>query len=205
MKDGVTDHCAGEETPSEQQICAENWLADVRDYSLRALIAPCLGASDQFACWEDWTEDLSVHFGNYRAGWNAILLAVTDDADVKVRFNGMNDCISDAGYEPLDANVPPPWQQIDPDKVSVKPNRTASEREALAAHKERMRAVDQCAVEAWFYEAQDAQWLAEIQRLFVDAPEQALALKDEGIIDILEEPGAAPFLTVWGLMGGSSE
>ena len=205
LTDAVTEHCAGEETPSEKQICADNWLADVKEYTLRELTAPCLSASDQSVCWEDKIEGLWEHLDNYRAGWNAILLAVTDDADVKVRFNGMNDCISAAGYRPLDANAPPPWQQIDPDKVSIKPNRTASEREAFAAHLARTEAVDQCAVEVEFYEALDAQWLQEIQELFVSAPEQVQALKAEGIIGLLEEPGAAPFLIIGGPAGGSSE
>ena len=60
----------------------------------------------------------------------------------------------------------------------------------------RLRAINQCALDVGLYAAQDTKWLAEIQRLFVADPEKVRPLKDEGIIDILQQPGPAPFLTL---------
>ena len=46
------------------------------------------------------------------------------------------------------------------------------------------------------YAAQDTAWQEEIWRIFHgDDPDRIGPLKEEGIIDILEEDGPAPFLT----------
>lgn len=196
---GVHSQCSGIGTGEEQQACAVEWLADVQSYLMREFSAPCIGAEDRAQCADDMAVAMSGHFRDFNAAWNSILIAVTDDGDVKARFARMNTCVEDLGYEALDPNIPPPWQQINPDNVEVKPNRTASEQEALAAHIARLRAVHQCSLASGLYEMQDTKWQSEIQDLLTDAPEQAEAMKNEGIIEILEEPGAAPFLTLRGL------
>ena len=54
---------------------------------------------------------------------------------------------------------------------------------------------DQCAKQVGLYEAQDAAWLAEVTKLAREDPAKAQPLLEWGILEILEQPGVAPFLT----------
>ncbi len=196
----VVENCLGTGTATVEKACATNRLADVQSYSIRALFIPCSAISDNDAragCTEEALERTNTHFVRLRSTWNAILATVEADGEVKAKFREMGDCVQNLGHERPDASVPLSWHQIDPDKVEilVKPDRSDTDAAAHAAEA-RLRAINQCALDVGLYAAQDTKWLAEIQRLFVADPEKVRPLKDEGIIDILQQPGPAPFLTL---------
>ena len=108
----------------------------------------------------------------------------------------MSACVSDAGYEPPDPAWPLSWQQIDKDKVDLKALRSND----TAQKEQRLRVINQCALDEGLYDAQDAAWMATIRDMFREDPESVVALKESGVLSALEESGPAPFLTIRQLM-----
>ena len=188
--------CADSGTSDQQLTCAKSFLADVKSYTIRETMVPCLAITntdDQSDCRETAWAEAADHTQTFRDTWPNILDAVHVDADVKARFNATNQCISGAGKGPLE-DKPVPWQQIDPEKV--KHIARATDAAELDAQLSRAKVIHQCSITQGLYAAQETAWIAELQRLFLDDPDSVQPLFEEGIKDILEADGIAPFLTI---------
>ena len=86
-----------------------------------------------------------------------------------------------------------PWQRYEsPDEFEKREERYTEEEKEYRL--ELAEPSDQCAKQSGLYEAQDAAWLVEVERLVKEEPEEAKPLVDAGVLRVLKEPGVAPFL-----------
>ena len=192
----VRDTCRGTGTTWEEQQCAYREIEDFKDYGFREVIGPCVAISERGArqeCFAGTAEAAHAHNRNLILVWNDIVAAVDADPEVKVRYRAMVECVRGAEHKPPDPSYPLSWQQIDESKIELKQYRGPDEKEAA---NRRLRAVNQCALDTGLYQAQDDAWRAEIWRIFQENPDRIAPLKFEGVIDLLDEPGPAPFLTI---------
>ena len=196
----VMQNCLGTGTTREERACADDRLADVKSYALRRVYHRCGGVSDRDdhqECMREVGEAYKVHWQSFFVIWNEVLLAVESDSEVKERFRAMAECVEDQGYDPPDGQRPFGWQEMDPKRVEgLKPHRGATTEEKIAAEKERVKTINQCATDTGLYAAQDTKWQAEIRRIAREDPDRVVPLKQEGVIEVLEEDGPAPFLTI---------
>ena len=194
----VTQHCQGVGGTDEERACADARLADVKDYSNRAAFTPCYAISDRAdarKCARETSESFEAHHLNLLDVWNGILLAVHSDAEVKERFRATAQCVGDLGYDVPKDDRPFTWQEIDPKRLDgFKLYRDATTEQQIADEEERLAAINQCAADTGLYDAQDSKWQAEISRIAAENPDRLIPLKQEGIIDLLQEDGPAPFL-----------
>ena len=196
VMEDVADACrgTGEGTEDEKQ-CAISRVADVPAYTLRELLTPCVGITDEddyAQCYEQSFIAWGQHAIAFNSVWNEILLATVDDANVKFAFASLASCVRDAGYEPPDADSPLPWQEKD--EARAEANRT--NKRTIIDDTERLRVIDQCALSSRFYEAQEEKWISEIERLMASDPERVRPLLQEGVDDALNAPGVPAFLTI---------
>ena len=196
----VREHCSGIGTTEKEKQCAYQRLAEFKDYALREVHTFCVAVSDlddRRQCIEEAGAEYLAHTGALIGVWNSIIDAVEDHPDVKAAYRAMAECIVDAGYKAPGVGKLLPWQQLDDSKVDVSPYRAEGATGPLSEAEARLlRVTDQCGREEGLYLAQDEAWQEEIRRIFQsDTPERIKPLKEEGIIDILDEPGPALFLT----------
>lgn len=189
-------------TAYQEFSCAKNALANVESYILREYMVPCMAISttqERDQCRQDVGAAYAAHTRKFEETWTTILYAVHDDDDVKLRRAAADQCVREAGKEPLD-DEPFPWQQMDEEKTrKYKVEMTTAEREALVA---RYRVIDQCATSQGLYESQEGTWINELQRLSMENPDAVRPLFDEGIKTILEEDGIALLLSLDPPSGG---
>ena len=196
MMEDVANVCrgAGDGTEDEKR-CARSRLADVPAYSLREVLVPCAGISDEddlAQCNEQSLVNAGQHYTNLRSVWNDILMATVDDANVKHAFAALATCIREAGYDPPDGASPLPWQEKD----ETKGDDDAVRKRSIIDDNVRLMAIDRCAITTRFYEAQKDKWLSEIYRPAASDPHSVEPLLMEGMDDVLTEPGVPPFLTI---------
>ena len=194
LMNDVEDACSGVGggTADEKQ-CAVNRLSDVRSYMIRNAITPCAAVSDRDdreVCKQESLQAAGEHQRAFRAVWNEILLTVRDDAKVKETFRSMAQCVVDAGYEAPSGSQPFPWQEAD----RKRPNR--ERRDPDLVNGERLLAINQCSIDTGYYEEQEAVWRSELRRLAVEDMEKVSPLFEEGLHDIIDLPGPAPFLVL---------
>ena len=192
----VQQHCRGTGTSQEEKACAVSRLANVRSYFMREMGPACMAISDQNAqaqCQEDFWLASITHQESLLTIWNVILDAVSTNPEVKVHYSAMVRCVREQGYEPPRYAGRLTWQEIDKDRIPEKPQRSKTER---VSHRERLRVINQCALDTKLYDTQDEKWQAEIRGRFNADPAPLRPLKEEGILAILEEPGPARFLII---------
>ena len=180
------------EGSADELSCAKARLADVRSYFLRNVIVPCGAISDQAAresCKADSYRATEEHVRNFRTVWNEILDATIDDARVKRAFLGMSECVQREGHTPPPSGITFPWQEFEPEREG-----RSKEHDAALARGERVDVINRCSHESGYYQAQEDRWVAEMTRMFNDDPERVRPLLEEGLDDILNLPGPAPFL-----------
>ena len=195
----VYDECYGTGSTWEEKQCAYRELEDFKDYGLRWGLTVCAGISDdedRDACNLERAEAFWTHLRDLIAIWNEITAAVDVHPKVKAAYVETVACIEGKGKEPP-GSISLPWQQIDLTKKSARAHqrRNASEDERRAETK-RYSVINQCALDTEFYAAQDLAWQEEIWRIHREDPDRVRSLAEAGVIDILEEPGPAPFLTI---------
>ena len=193
LQDDVREHCSGIGTPTQERDCADNRLEDVQNYYMRVWLVPCVaisGVREQQRCKDESEAAYKAHRSAFISTWDTVLRAVTDDPQVRARFQLVGECVKGLGFEAPDASVPLPWHQIDPISFStalVPPGEPA----ARDAENQRRSAINHCALAVGLYEVQDAKWRSKIKRL---SGSERKPLENEAVIDSLEEPGPAPFL-----------
>ncbi len=102
-------------------------------------------------------------------------------------------CLERLGHEKINPELLFPWQMLE----SPKDNDERESRyttEEKASRLELWEPANQCAKQSGLYEAQDATWLAEVERLAQEEPESAKPLLDAGLLKVLKQPGIAAFL-----------
>ena len=193
--DTIIATCKGiGETPEEVQ-CADEQIQGYASYNLRMAFttcAPITRRDDYKECYDGIIRTINTHDTAFHSLWNEVTAAADGDSRVKTTYHGMSDCVREAGYEPLPSNSLIPWQQLDADKIDTKAYRSQDP----AQRELRLRAMNQCALETKFYQVQDDVWREVLGRIASENPERLISFKEEGIIEILDEPGPAPFLTI---------
>ena len=192
----VQQHCKGIGTAQDEYACAASRLANVRSYNIREMGPACMAISDQDAqaqCQEDFWLASITHQESLLTIWNAILDAVSTNPEVEVHYSAMVRCVREQGYEPPRSAGLLTWQEIDKDRLPENQQRSKTER---VTDEQRMRVINQCALDSKLYDTQDEQWQAEIRERFNTDPETVRSLKEEGLLAILEEPGPAMFLII---------
>ena len=88
----VSQNCLGTGTTREERACADDRLADVKNYGVRGGYARCYGISDLDdgrECGLEVRDAFKVHQRSFHAIWNEVLLTVESDSEVKERFGAM--------------------------------------------------------------------------------------------------------------------
>ena len=194
----VRDNCQGVGNTLQEKQCAYERLEGIEDYTMREYLSPCAAITnpgDYRQCYDEAIETVRVHSENLYSIWNDLISITSADPDVKTKYGDLNECVREAGHEPPDPNYHLPWQQIDGSKLQPNRGPDAAE-EDRAAQIARAQVMNQCGLDTGFFMAQDTAWRSEIHNIFRETPERIRPLKEEGIIDLLNEPGPAPFLQV---------
>ena len=195
----VSDNCAGygDGSSDAEHDCGVNRLVDMKSYFLREVGIPCVGISEEQAriqCYQDTMAKADAHLRTLWSTWASILSVVESDANVKQRKAAMADCVVDKGYARPGTDATLEWQEHkapDQRKADRRPTEPTQEEEEA-----RLTAIDGCAFSTELYVAQEEIWLSEIRRRSNEDPAQVQPLLDNGIKEILEADGIAPFLTL---------
>ena len=196
LAQAVLSACSGLPDSEATLACSRQELADVKHYLTREGIIRCIALTDADArseCSNQSAQRVELFFSGLFAIWPKIQLAVAGDAAVATAQREVMTCLEALGYESIDPDLLFPWQLLD-DPVTHG-NQEAGYTEAEKAMRlELWEPSDQCARQHGFYEAQDAAWLAELNRLSKEEPKAVKPLLDAGLLEILQAPGAAAFL-----------
>ena len=98
--DDVRTHCSGAKTAQAAKQCAYQRLADFKDYTIRSLITPCMGISNQTdrdTCIAETWEAFFQHQEDLIAVWNGVVADVDAHPDVKDHFRAMAECVREQG------------------------------------------------------------------------------------------------------------
>ena len=192
----VISACSGLATSEAEHNCGREELADVSDYFIREGPIQCDAVADssyQQECFSESYQNWEKFFSGLEGMWPKVRLVVARDAAVITAQRDVMTCLEASGYESIDSDLLFPWQVFE--DPTVYEEREAGYTEAEKAMRlELWEPADQCARQHGFYEAQDAAWLAELNRLSKEEPEAAKPLLDAGLLEILQAPGAAAFL-----------
>ena len=101
----------------------------------------------------------------------------------------MSSCVERENQIPPPAGITFPWQEIEPDREGRN-----KEHDASLARGTRADVINQCSYETGYYQAQEDKWQAELARIFNEDPEKVRPFLEEGLDEILDLPGPAPFL-----------
>ena len=192
----VISACSGLANSEAEHNCGREELADVSDYFIREGPIQCDAvaySSYQQECFSESYQNWEKFFSGLYEMWPKVQLAVAGDAAVATAQKDVITCLKDLGYQNIDSELLFPWQIFEDPTVY-------EERESQYTQAEKARRLElwepanQCAKQHGFYEAQDAAWLAELERLANDEPEAAKPLLDAGLLEILQAPGVAAFL-----------
>ena len=196
LAQAVLSACSGLPDSEVTLACSRRELADVKHYLTREGIIRCIALTEADArseCSNQSAQRVEQFFSGLFAIWPKIQLAVAEDAAVATAQREVMACLEALGYQNIDPNLLFPWQLLD-DPVTHG-NQEAGYTDAEKAMRlELWEPSDQCARQHGFYEAQDAAWLAELNRLSKEEPDAAKPLLDAGLLEILQAPGAAAFL-----------
>ena len=189
LSDDVKTHCRGVGNSEQELACAKQRLTGAKSYLLREVFTPCDAITDsdvRLACGYEAERAYWKHQKDLIAGWNDVLTMVDTDPKVKGHFNTMVECVESQGKHPPPSGYVLQWQWLGD---GPPPEEKRFEKE-LEWH----RTVDSCAHEAGLYETQDTAWIAAIRDLESTSLDKALAMHNAGLVEILEQPGPAPFL-----------
>ena len=192
----VQRNCTASVGTEAQLACARDRLANVQDLDERLLHA-CSAVTDMdgsMTCTEEAIGRVDEVFTQVWEVWPVILANVESDPAVKARKTAVGDCMEESGHTRPYPDMPITWQTVKPFDQESKPDRSTPTQAKLDALKAWDKALDQCAVDEGLYAVQDAKWNEEMQRIQREDPETAGALKDIGIVEVLERDGVAPFL-----------
>ena len=196
LAQAVLSACSGLADSEVTLACSRRELADVKHYLTREGIIQCIALTEAAArieCSNQSAQRVERFFSGLFAIWPKIQLAVAEDAAVATAQREVMTCLEVLGYQNIDPNLLFPWQVFEDPTVDEEREAGYSESEK-AMRLELWEPTDQCARQHSFYEAQDAAWLVEVERLAKDAPEAAKPLLEAGLLEILQAPGVAAFL-----------
>ena len=192
----VLSACSGLATSEATLACSRRELADVKHYLTREGIIRCIALTDAAArseCSNQSSQRVEQFFTGLFEMWPKVQGVVDRDSAVATALMEVITCLEDLGYEEINPELLFPWQVVE--DPTVYDEREAGYTEVEKAMRlELWEPADQCARQHGFYEAQDAAWLAEVERLAKEEPEAAKPLLDAGLLDILRAPGVAAFL-----------
>ena len=184
---------------AQQLACGKNHISDWQEYSIR-MWYHCFALNElagRNSCLED--ADLAGKFRTLRQSYGETLTAVANDEAVRSAHTKVIKCLTDQSFEGVEDRLLFHWQKLyqyysDGDALLRWADSFTQAEQALIQRLEAPS--DACATEQGLYAAQDAAWLAEVKRLKEADPAKAQPFVDWGILQILEEDGVAPFLTL---------
>ena len=200
VEGAVRSQCEGTDSSEEERACAEEYLAGWKDHQIR-LFHSCSAISDHDVrrdCGYEVLEALIVSRRAIGQAWTQMLAATAVNPVVEKAHKNFIQCMSDRSFKDIPPELLFPWQTFK--RYFGDPEAAIAWVEGFSPGEQtRMEKLsvpsDQCARKSGLYEAQEAAWLAEVRRLVQEDPEKAQPLLDWGILEDLEQPGIAPFLT----------
>ena len=199
--DQITSHvrsaCSGRQTTAEQISCGREALANVKSFIYRNGVYQCLGVMDGSSkreCINQSTDDLDKAAIKMFKAWNKVQIGADGDPEVASAMKDVTTCLEELGFENVDLDLLFNWQMF----VSPASGKDWEERLTQAQKTLRAEATEpskSCAKQNGLYEAQDAAWIAELERLHREEPETVKILIDEGLLVALKKPGPEVFLT----------
>ena len=193
----VVSLCSGLATAKEEHDCGKEELSNVSDYFAREGVFQCDAVADfdyRQECYSQAVQGWAKHLTDLFEMWARVQGVVARDAAVATALMEVIICLESSGYEAINPELLFPWQIVE--DPTVYDEREAGYTEAEKAMRLALwEPSDQCARQHGFYEAQNAAWLAEVERLAKEEPEAVKALLDAGLLEILQAPGVAAFLT----------
>ena len=188
----MRSQCTGIGTSEEELACSEAYFADWKN-GFSKFVTVCLVYTDQgtgYSCLEE--KDLGANFLALGEVWEATRLVVARQPAVTAAHAKVVQCLAGKHFPGVPDDFYYSWQH-EPfvEAPTWYSGLTDAEKVLLSAVVEPM---NECAENSGIYEAQDAAWLAEAQRLVAAEPTRAQPFIDWGILASLEEEGPAPFL-----------
>ena len=197
LQDDVSDNChgIGNGTSASELACAQERLASVQMSFLRESGLQCFAISNQDdlrTCYDEASRTAAENRAMLWSTWAEISATVEADPDVKTRKVLMADCVAGRGYARPDPEAPLRWQENKP-RDQQKPATDQTEEDLPAEHA-LLLVMDECAVNADLYAAQETVWVSELLRLAASDPSRVQPLLDDGVKVALDADGPAPFL-----------
>ena len=194
----VRANCQGSGDWADEVNCADRELENARSYFIRSGFYRCFAITESDArerCGAEVGGLLNDQFYGLWDAWPKVRHAANRAPAVVSALGDVVACLEALGYEQVDTGLLFQWQRFDnPDTFDQREEDYTPEQKA--ARSELAEPADQCARQAGYYAAQDSAWTAEVERLYQEEPETAQPLRNEGILEILQAPGVAPFLTL---------
>ncbi len=198
--DAVISQCRGIGTTQEERSCAEEYLADWKQYSHR-LNFICTAISDTEVgreCFYQAADTSNKSEEEFRRLWPEIQAVEASNPAVAMAHQKVTQCLADKSFRNIDPKLLFQWQKYwayfgDSTAFTTWLDGFTEKENALM--EEIANPLEQCAIQEGFYAAQEAVWLVEVRRLIKEDPDKAQPLLDWKILEILEQPGVAPFLT----------
>ena len=194
----VVTTCRGSGDSEAELACANRTLENARQYYIRVGFIRCFAITNEVASEECAIESgdlFNKHIYNLWDVWAKVHAAANRDQAVVTAQKDVITCLEALGHENIEVGQLFRWQLYnDPAELQQRDEGYTPEQKADRAAL--AEPADQCARQTGYYAAQDAAWTAEVERLYKEEPETAAPLRNEGILEILQAPGVAPFLTL---------
>ncbi len=193
--------CQGVGDSLAEQACADQYLTNWKDYDIQLLLS-CTTISKHEARQHCGLQAF-ITIGENRRGvrqvWPELQTAVAGNASVKAAYQKVIRCLADQSFNEINPKLLLYWQghwTYFGDPAAGKAQLDNFTPEELALAEKVAIPSDQCAKQEGLYAAQDSAWLVEVRRLIKEDPDKAQPLLNWKILEILEQPGVAPFLTL---------
>ena len=194
----MIDTCRSLSTGDAQRECGNEIALEYNSLLFRngaikcAAIAP--GSAAQSDCIGESAQSFDNSMDDLFKAWDLVRIAADQDEHVvKARENTVA-CLKDRGFENPKLELLFQWQAWDTPKEYLD-NEAALSAAQKALRERLLKPSQECATEEGLFAAQEVAWAAELKRLKESNPQIVAGLIREGMLDELEKPGLATFVT----------
>ncbi len=194
----VSSTCSERTTTETQLACGREVVSDYKSFSIKESPYKCFGlpsGSEAIReCVEQSGNDIDKAFEKVWEASAKVQIGADGDAEVVRAMKDVTTCLEELGYEKVNLDLLFSWQRFDdPRDLKERESRlTEADKELRAELREPSQS---CAKKNGLFDAQDAAWISELERLAKKEPETVQILIGEGLLEALKKPGTEIFLT----------
>ena len=194
----ISDTCRTRDTTAAQRACGERIALEYNSMLFRYGAGKCAGIGPGGDAANECVLQASEDFNNVMNGlleaWEKVRIAADQDPEVVKARDATVSCLEAQGFKNPNRDLLLPWQRGDTPQESW-------DREAALSQEDkdlRERLFEpsrECGKQEGLFAAQETAWAAELRRLEEEEPEVVADLIREGLLEALEKPGLATFMT----------